>query len=95
MHVTAPVFDPIPKLQRGTQLLVLHGADDELIRADEARRAFKVADTRERQPRHDWLHAVARHDGRCRARGHGRALGVRGDETDLAGELAAVKRTLA
>jgi pimeloyl-ACP methyl ester carboxylesterase len=38
------VFDPLPKLQRGDQpLLVLHGADDQLIFAAEARRAFEVA----------------------------------------------------
>jgi pimeloyl-ACP methyl ester carboxylesterase len=44
------VFDPIPKLQRGSHpLLVLHGADDELISCSEAERAFEVAGTAEKR----------------------------------------------
>jgi alpha-beta hydrolase superfamily lysophospholipase len=43
-------FDPLPKLQRGTApLLVLHGADDELIEASEARRAHGAAGTSDKQ----------------------------------------------
>jgi len=44
------VFDPIPKLARGTRpLLVLHGADDALIPASEAERAFAAAGTRDKE----------------------------------------------
>lgn len=40
--------DPLPKLARGTQpLLVIHGAEDRLIAADEGRRAFDAAGTRD------------------------------------------------
>ena len=38
------VFDPVPKLARGTQpLLVLHGANDTLISAREAETAYAAA----------------------------------------------------
>jgi alpha-beta hydrolase superfamily lysophospholipase len=44
------VFDPIPKLERGTHpLLVLHGEADTLISCDEGRRAFDAAGTREKR----------------------------------------------
>lgn len=40
------IFDPLPKLRRGDQpLLVLHGANDELIAPEEAERAFEAAGT--------------------------------------------------
>jgi fermentation-respiration switch protein FrsA (DUF1100 family) len=40
------VFDPVPKLARGRQpLLVLHGARDTLIVPDEAKRAHEAAGT--------------------------------------------------
>ncbi len=40
----ARVFDPLPKLRRGTKpLLILHGADDDLIVPDEARVAHAEA----------------------------------------------------
>ena len=43
-------FDPLPKLARGTApLLVLHGARDELIDPDEARRAHDAAGTRDKR----------------------------------------------
>jgi alpha-beta hydrolase superfamily lysophospholipase len=43
------VFDPIPKLQRGTQpLLVLHGAIDEMIAPAEAKQAFAAAGTKKK-----------------------------------------------
>ena len=39
-----PLFDPLSKLRRGQgRLLVLHGADDALISAEEARAAFAAA----------------------------------------------------
>jgi len=44
------VFDPIPKLARGTRpLLVLHGANDTMISAGEAQRAFDAAGTTDKQ----------------------------------------------
>ena len=44
------VFDPLLKLARGTRpLLVLHGAEDDLIAPREARRAFDAAGTRDKR----------------------------------------------
>lgn len=43
-------FDPLPKLARGTApLLVLHGARDEMIDPEEARRAHDAAGTRDKR----------------------------------------------
>ena len=44
------VFDPLPKLARGrAPLLVLHGAEDTLIDASEAQRAYDAAGTQDKQ----------------------------------------------
>ena len=44
------VFDPLPKLARGQRpLLVLHGAEDTLIAADEGRRAHDAAGTPDKE----------------------------------------------
>jgi pimeloyl-ACP methyl ester carboxylesterase len=44
------VFDPVPKLARGTRpFLVLHGAEDALIPAQEAEKAFAAAGTKDKE----------------------------------------------